>query len=92
MKRRRRTPLAKHPSNLRVEQDVATDTTSARSRAARARYATMKLPHERDEDTHRPGATNEVTAQGARDLAQGRTDTDCYGAVGERYDRKQRRR
>lgn len=92
MKRRRRLPLAKRPSNLRVEQDVATDTTSPHSRAPRARYGAMKLPHERDEDTHPSGAGNDVTAQGARNVAQGRTDTDCYGAVGERYDRKQRGR
>jgi len=90
MRRRRRPPLAKRPSNLRVEQDVATDTTSMRSRAPHARYGAMKLPHERDEDTHRTGAPNEITEQGARDVEQGRVDTDCYTAVGERYDRRQR--
>jgi hypothetical protein len=47
----------------------------------------MKMPHERDEDTHAPGKPNEVTTQGARDVEQGKVDTDCYGAVGQRYDR-----
>ena len=90
MKRKRRSPAAKRPSNLRVEHDVASDTTSARSRAPRARYGAMKLPHERDEDTHETPAPNEITAQGARDVEQGRLDTDCYTTVGERHDRKQR--
>jgi hypothetical protein len=49
----------------------------------------MKLPHERDQNPHPPGPPKEITARGARDVAQGRTDTDCYGSVGERYDRKQ---
>ena len=90
MKRKRRLPFPKRPSNLRVEQDVATDTTSARSRAPRARYGTMKLPHERDEDTHASRAPSDVTTKAARDVEQGRVDTDCYTAVGERHDRKQR--
>ena len=47
----------------------------------------MKLPHERDESAHAPGAPNPVTTQGARDVEQGKMDTDCYGAAGPRYDR-----
>jgi hypothetical protein len=88
MKRKRRLPFAKRPSNLRVEQDVATDTTSGRSGVPRARYGTMKLPHERDEDTHASGPPSDVITKGARDVEQGRLDTDCYTAVGERHDRR----
>jgi hypothetical protein len=29
-----------------------------------------------------------VMAQGARDIEQGKTDTDCYDAAGPRFDRK----
>ena len=90
MKRKRRPTLPNRPPNLRVEQDVATDTTSARTRSRRARYGTMKLPHERDEDTHASVPPAEVTTKGARDVEQGRVDTDCYTAVGERHDKKQR--
>jgi hypothetical protein len=78
-------PLSRRPSN---EQDVATDTASARARAPRARYGAMKLPHERDEEPQRSGAPDAITQQGARDVEQGRVDTDCYTAVGERHDRK----
>ena len=88
MKRKRRLPFPKRRSSLRVEQDVATDTTSARSRAPRARYGTMKLPHERDEDAHAPGQPSDVTTKAARDVEEGRVDTDCYTAVGERHDRR----
>jgi hypothetical protein len=48
----------------------------------------MKLPHERDEEPQRSGAPDAITQQGARDVEQGRVDTDCYTAVGERHDRK----
>jgi hypothetical protein len=85
MKRKRRLTVPRRPSSLRVEEDAATDTTAAR--ASRGSYESMKMPHERDEDTHAPGKPNEVTTQGARDVEQGKVDTDCYGAVGQRYDR-----
>lgn len=55
------------------------------------RYARMKMPHERDESTHAPNTPNPVTAQGARDVEQGKVDTDCYDAAGPRYDRTQKR-
>ena len=86
MKRRRRIPQ-KRPSNLHVEADVATGTTAPRSRARSGRHSTMKLPHERDEDAQAPRTPNPVTKQGARDVEQGKVDTDCYGAAGERFDR-----
>jgi len=88
MKRSRQRP--KPRSDLGVAADVATDATSSRSRPPRGnRYQKMKLPHERDESAHPPGAPNPVTTQGARDVEQGKTDTDCYDATGPRYDRKQ---
>ena len=87
MKRSRR--RAKPRSDLGVAPDVATDSTSNAARPARGnRYAKMKLPHERDESAHRPGEPNDVVVQGARDVEHGKTDTDCYDAVGPRFDRK----
>lgn len=83
---RRRT---KPRSDLGVAADVATDATSNGARPPRGnRYGRMKLPHERDESAHRPGEPNPVTQQGARDVEQGQTDTDCYDALGPRYDGK----
>jgi hypothetical protein len=32
-----------------------------------------------------------VTTQGARDLAEGKRDTDCYDATAPRYERKDKR-
>ncbi|HET8877702.1 MAG TPA: hypothetical protein VFO53_15335 [Casimicrobiaceae bacterium] len=40
------------------------------------------------ESAHPPGEPNPVMAQGARDIEQGKTDTDCYDAAGPRFDRK----
>jgi hypothetical protein len=86
MKRSRRRP--KPRSDLGVAADVATDDTSGMARPPRGnRYQKMKLPHERDQSAQPPGAPNPVTAQGARDVEQGKTDTDCYDAAGPRYDR-----
>lgn len=88
MKRSRR--RAKPRSDLAVAADVATAAASNGARPPRGnRYAKLRLPHERDQSTHRPGAPDPVMQQGARDVEQGKTDTDCYGAVGPRYDRKQ---
>jgi hypothetical protein len=90
MKRRRGLRRAKPASDLGLAADVATDTTAKSARPPRAnRYARMKLPHERDESAHPPGAPNPVTKQGARDLQQGKTDTDCYDAAASRYERKE---
>jgi hypothetical protein len=87
VKQRRR--RAKTRSDLGVASDVATDSTSSSARPARRnRYAKMQLPHERDESAHPPREPNPVTAQGARDVEQGKTDTDCYDAAGPRFDRK----
>jgi len=88
MKRSRRRP--KPRSDLGVAADVATDATSNRARPPRGnRYQKMKLPHERDESAHPPVPPNPVMTQGARDVEQGKTDTDCYDAAGPRYDRKE---
>jgi hypothetical protein len=76
-------------SDLGVAADVATDTSAESSRPRRGnRYSRMKLPHERDESTHAPQPPNPVMEQAARDVEQGKTDTDCYEATGPRYDRK----
>ncbi|HKU85018.1 MAG TPA: hypothetical protein VJV77_01635 [Casimicrobiaceae bacterium] len=86
MKRRRRLPPPKGPE-LRVEADDSTGVLGNALQPARKRYTRMRLPHERDESTHRPGAPNKVTKRAAKDLEDGQQDTDCYGAVGERFDR-----
>jgi hypothetical protein len=90
MKRSRRRP--RPHSDLGVAANVATDTVAESGRPRRGnRYAKMKLPHERDESARAPPSPSPVTTQGARDVEQGKTDTDCYNAVGERYDRKEQR-
>jgi hypothetical protein len=82
---------AKPRPDLGVAPDVATDSTSNGARPLRGnRYAKMKLPHERDESAYPPGEPNPVTTQGARDVEQGKTDTDCQDAAGPRFDRKTR--
>lgn len=91
MKRRRRTPLAKG-RELRVEADDSTGILGNASQPGRKRYTRMRLPHERDESTHRPGEPAPVTKRAAKDLEDGQEDTDCYGAVGERFDRNARAR
>lgn len=91
MKHRRHRPTATRPSQLRIEQVIATDTAADTARPPRRRYSTLKLPHERDESTHRPEKPNAMIDQGARDVEAGRLDTDCYGAVGSRFDRRRRR-
>ena len=89
MRRSRRRPHP--PRDLGVAADVATDTTTDAARPRRGnRYARMRLPHERDESAQAPGPPDGVTAQGERDLAEGKTDTDCYDAVGPRYQQKER--
>lgn len=92
MKRRRRASTTTRPSQTRIEQVVATDGAADTSRRRSKRYSTMKLPHERDESTHRPQMPNAVIDQGARDVEGGMVDTDCYGGVGRRFDRRQRQR
>ena len=92
MKRRRRASTTTRPSQLRIQQVVATDGAADTSRLRSRRYSSMKLPHERDESTHRPPMPNAVIDQGARDVEAGKVDTDCYGAVGRRFDRRQRGR
>jgi hypothetical protein len=49
----------------------------------------MRLPHERDESTQGGGAPSRVMTQAADDLAEGRTDTDCYDAVATHYERNE---
>jgi hypothetical protein len=90
MRRSRRRPHP--PKDLGIAADVATDTVSDHARPHRGnRYDRLRMPYERDESTHAPGAPNPVTEQGARDVDEGKTDTDCYDAVGERYRRKEDR-
>ena len=89
MKQRRRVPRPKQ-TDLRVEADDSTGILGNASQPGRKRYTRMRLPHERDESTHRPGEPNNVTKRAAKDLANGQEDTDCYGAVGERFDRNAR--
>jgi len=88
MRRSRRRPHP--PGDLGVAADVATDTASDRARPRRGnRYDGMRLPHERDQSTQAGGAPNPVTTQAARDLAEGRTDTDGYDAASRRYARNE---
>jgi hypothetical protein len=51
-----------------------------------------KLPHERDESPSPPQAPDPTIAQGERDLAQGREDTDRYGEARRIFERRNRRR
>ena len=89
MRRSRRRP--RPSSDLGVAADVATDTAASRARSPRGnRYEKMKMPHERDEGTQATGSPNPVTTQGARDVEEGKVDTDCYAATGPRYDRVQK--
>ncbi len=86
MRRRRRLRLPKGPA-LRVEADDSIGILGNASQPGRKRYTRMRLPHERDQTTHRPGEPTRVTKRAAKDLEAGQEDTDCYGAVGERFDR-----
>jgi hypothetical protein len=71
-----------------VERDEAS---GAASRAPpEQRYANLKMPHERDEVSHRPGPPGPVTTQAANDLRDGQRDTDRYTQAGEDFDRKGR--
>ena len=90
MKRKRRHPPSKGPSHLVVEKDLATDVAARTTRPSEKRYSHLGMPHERDESTDTPGEPNEVTKQAARDIEQGKLETDCYGATGGRFDRKHR--
>ena len=47
------------------------------------------MPHERDESTNVPKEPNDVTKQALDDIESGKQETDCYGATGSRFDRKQ---
>ena len=85
MRRRRKLSIPKGPE-LRVEADDSTGVLGNASQPGRKRYTRMRLPHERDQSTHRPGEPDRVTKRAAKDLEDGQEDTDCYGAVGERFD------
>jgi hypothetical protein len=92
VKRRQRLHVPKARGNLRVEADTATGATASAARPRASRYSGMKLPHERDESTHRPANPNPLTEQAAKDIEAGSLDTDCYGAVGGQFDREPRKR
>jgi len=83
--RRRKRSIPKRP-DLRVEADDSTGVLGNALQPGRKRYTRMRLPHERDESTHRPAEPGPVTKRAAKDLEDGQQDTDCYGAVGERFD------
>ena len=83
--RRRKRSIPKEP-DLRVEADDSTGVLGNALQPGRKRYTRMRLPHERDESTHRPAEPGPVTKRAAKDLEDGQQDTDCYGAVGERFD------
>jgi hypothetical protein len=51
-----------------------------------------KLPHERDESPSPPQAPDPTIAQGERDLAQGREDTDRYQDAQRVFEHRTRRR
>ena len=88
MRRSRRRPHP--PRDLGIAADVATDAATDRARPRRGnRYDRMRLPHERDQSTQGGGAPNPVTSQAARDLAEGRADTDCYDAAATNYERNE---
>ena len=87
MKRRRRTPLPRDVTRPIVDQDEATGRAAGSARASDERYGDLKMPHERDERTHAPGAPSEAVKQAADDLAEGRRETDLYGKVGTDFDR-----
>jgi hypothetical protein len=89
MRRRRRLSQHRKP-DLRVEEDDSTGVLANPSQPGNKRYTRMRLPHERDESTHRPGTPNRVTTRAAKDLEDGQQDTDRYGAVGEDFDRNTR--
>ena len=92
MKRRRRLPAGKQPTDLQVERDVATGTTAPATRSPARRYSNLAMPHERDERTHPPTEPNPVTEQALEDIEAGRKETDLYGAAGGNFDKKQRSR
>ena len=90
--KRKRPATPRQPPDMRVEKDVSTGLAARTARPSDQRYSKLKMPHERDESTHAPARPNEVTEQAARDIEQGRKETDCYGAAGANFDRKQRGR
>ena len=92
MRRQRRRPAARRPTELQVERDVATGTTARTTRSPPRRYSNLAMPHERDERTHHPAGPNPVTEQALDDIEAGRQETDCYGAAGGNFDKKQRSR
>jgi hypothetical protein len=92
MKRKQRRLPSKKPTDLMVERDLATDVAARTVRPPGKRYSRLKMPHERDESTDAPGKPNPVTEQAAQDIEQGKVETDCYGATGGRFDRRQRGR
>jgi len=91
MKRRPRTPLSRDVTQPTVDKDEATGVAAGSARAPDVRYANLKVPHERDERTHAPGAPSEIVTQAADDLAEGRRETDLYAKAGTDFDRTARR-
>ena len=78
------------------QRDEESGAVPARESEDGARYADMKLPHERDESSRgEPQATRDrdgtraVTRQGAKDVQSGQQDTDCYNATAPRYNSRE---
>ena len=93
-----RTLFARHPARLRdgdirVEGAVRSGRWLVGASGAQPWYdhaiatIAIALLEAAVEHAHPPGEPNPVTAQGARDIEQGKTDTDCYDAAGPRFDR-----
>jgi hypothetical protein len=69
-----------------AKPEVAVLLTAPRNRTS------PKLPQERDESPSPPQAPDPTIAQGERDLAQGREDTDRYNDARRVFERHNRRR
>ena len=90
--KRRRSPSSNQRVRLLVERDEASGVAAASPTPPDQRYGNLKMPHERDEVSHRPDAPGPVTTQAADDLRDGQRDTDRYGQAGNDFDRKERAR
>jgi len=91
MKRRRPMPLPRNATEPTVDKDEATGVAAGAARSTGERYADLKMPHERDERTHAPGAPSELVTQAADDLVEGRRESDLYTKAGSDFDRTARR-
>jgi hypothetical protein len=96
-RRTTRTPAAKTSRSTRTkgalpEQNVATEAMND-DRSKSPPYRELRLPHERDE-VSRPQdqSPRKAIERAARDIREGKIDTDCYGAANNAFNRRQPRR